>query len=87
MTANIKRSFTSTIINVHNYRFTNDWFAYITRTVRFTNTEWFGMITNTIYDMNILIAYSDGLACKDLQMTSLLTLRVQSDLPTLNGLV
>ena len=23
----------------------------------FTNTQWFGMMTNTIYDMNILIAY------------------------------
>ena len=34
MTANIKRSFTSTFTKVHNYRFTNDRFTYITRTIR-----------------------------------------------------
>ena len=57
MTANIKRLFTSPITNAHNYRFTNDRFAYITRTVRFTNTQWFGIMTNTIYDMNISTVY------------------------------
>ena len=57
ITAKIKRSFTSTFTWLHNYRFMNDRFAYITRTIRFTNTQWFGMMTNTIYDMNISTAY------------------------------
>ena len=38
---------------VHNYRFMNDRFAYITRTIRFANTQCFSMMTNTIYNMNI----------------------------------
>ena len=57
MTANIKRSFTSTFTKFHNYRFTNDRFVYIMRTIRFTNIQRFGMMTNTIYNMSILIAY------------------------------
>ena len=32
-------------------------FAYITRTIRFTNTHWFDMMTNTINDLNISITY------------------------------
>ena len=32
----------------HNYRFMNDRFAYITRTIRFANTQWFSMMTNTL---------------------------------------
>ena len=57
LTANIERLFMSTFIKVRNYRFMNERFAYITRTIRFANTKWFGMMTNTIYDMNISIAY------------------------------
>ena len=45
MTANIKRSFTNTFTKVHDYRFSNDRFAYIMRTIRFANMQWFGMMT------------------------------------------
>ena len=89
MTANITRSFTSMFTKVYNYRFTtNGRFAYIMRTIRFTNTQWFGMMTNTIYNKNISIVYItidlltfNALTCKDLQMAGLLT----SDLRTLSG--
>ena len=64
----------------------NDRFAYITRTIRFANTQWFSMMTNTIYNMNISTVYItrtyslltfNGLTYKDLQMTGLLALQKQ----------
>ena len=41
---------------------------------------------HTLQELTDLMRFN-GLTCKDLQMTALLTLREQSDLPTLNGLV
>ena len=87
LTANIERLFMSTFIKVRNYRFMNERFAYITRTIRFANTKWFGMMTNTIYDMNISIAYVFDVWLILLTLLILFLLRIveQTGLLTVNG--
>ena len=68
MTTNITRLFTST----HNR------FAYITRTIRFTNTQWFGMMflftirtfrLRTLQELIDLLTFN-GLTCKTFYMST-----------------
>ena len=71
----------------------------ITRTIRFTNTQWFGMMENTIYDINSSISSITrvdrlltfiGLKCwltiLALQRLSLLPIVKQTGLLTVDGL-
>ena len=95
----LKVWFTSMFTNFYNYRFMNDRLAYITRTIRITNTQWFGMMTNGIYGMNIslctlqeligLLTFN-GLTCwwaiLALQVLLLLTIVEQTGLLTVNDL-
>ena len=96
MTANIKRFLRTRLLSFTHYKFTNHRFAYTTRTIRFPRlnglVRWLTLFTIwtfwlcTLQELIDLLTFN-GLMCKDLQITSLLTLREQSDLPTLNDLV
>ena len=92
----LKEFLRTRLLSFTHYRFTNHRFAYITRTIRFPRlnglVRWLTLFTiwtfwlRTLQELIDLLTFN-GLMCKDLQITSLLTLREQSDFPTLNDLV
>ena len=57
MTANIKRIFTNTFTKFHTLQIHESQVCLHYKNNQISQTQWFGTMTNTIYDMNILTVY------------------------------